>query len=548
MKNFFLKFKKQLSVSTLAILVGLASFSFVDNYFEVSKNLEIFTAAYREVDRSYVDPIEPGKMIRTAIEAMFKSLDPYTNFYSESEIEDFRFMTTGKYGGIGAVIGTIDGKTVVIDPYEGFPAGKAGLLPGDEIIEIDGTKVAGKDNDGISKLLKGSPKTKVILTIQKFGSTTPEKISIEREEITLSPVTYQGMINSEVGYIQFESFTEGSAEKIKKAFTELKAKGMKKLILDLRNNGGGSLDEAVNIVGMFVPKNSLVVDTRGRRAEYSQKYFTRNQPLDTEIPLVVLVNENSASASEIVSGCIQDYDRGVVIGERTYGKGLVQTVRPLVYNTQMKVTTAKYYTPSGRCVQEIDYSNGEHKKTDPAKRETFKTSKGRTVFGGGGVTPDIGISSDSLHEITATLLEKNLIFQFAAQVRRKEKAPASAKDIQLTEQQYQQFVQFVESKNLDFQTETEKKLQALIASAKDDDYFERISPSIESLKQTLASEKKRDLIHFKKEIKELIESELAFHYFYQRGRVEQSWANDPVLQKGIKTLSQLEEYQKIIRP
>lgn len=548
MKSILKKFKKQLSVSALAIFVGVASFSFVDNYFEVSKNLEIFTAAYREVDRSYVDPIEPGKMIRTAIEAMFKSLDPYTNFFSESEIEDFRFMTTGKYGGIGAVIGNIDGKTVVIDPYEGFPANKAGLLPGDEILEIDGTKVAGKDNDGISKLLKGSPKTKVSLSILKFGSSTPEKITIEREEITLSPVTYHGMINSEVGYIQFESFTEGSAEKIKKAFTDLKAKGMKKLILDLRNNGGGSLDEAVNIVGMFVPKNSLVVDTRGKRAEYSQKYFTRSQPIDTEIPLVVLVNENSASASEIVSGCIQDYDRGVVIGARTFGKGLVQSVRPLVYNTQMKVTTAKYYTPSGRCVQEIDYSNGEHKKTIAAKRETFKTSKGRTVFGGGGVTPDVAVLSDSLHEISATLLEKNLIFLYAAQFRRKEKSPASPKEIHLNDQQYQQFIQFVESKNIDFQTETEKKLNALIASAKDDDYYERISTSIEELKKTISNEKKRDLIHFKKEIKDLLESEIAFHYFYQRGRVEQSWSNDVVLQKGINTLSQLEEYQKIIRP
>jgi len=548
MKHFLIKFKKQLSVSTLAILVGLTSFSFVDNYFEVSKNLEIFTAAYREVDRSYVDPIEPGKMIRTAIEAMFKTLDPYTNFYSESEIEDFRFMTTGKYGGIGAVIGTIDGKTVVIDPYEGFPAGKAGLLPGDEILEIDGTKVAGKDNDGISKLLKGSPKTKVVLTIQKFGSSSQEKITLEREEISLSPVTYHGMINEEVGYIQFESFTEGSAEKIKKAFTDLKGKGMKKLILDLRNNGGGSLDEAVNIVGMFVPKNSLVVDTRGRRAEYSQKYFTRSQPIDTEIPLVVLVNENSASASEIVSGCIQDYDRGVVIGARTFGKGLVQTVRPLVYNTQMKVTTAKYYTPSGRCVQEIDYSNGGHKKMDPTKRETFKTSKGRTVFGGGGVTPDLAVISDSLHEISATLLEKNLIFQFAAQFRRKEKTPHSPQEIHLTDQQYQQFIQFVEAKNIDFQTETEKKLNSLIASAKEDDYYDRISTSIEELKKTIASEKKRDLIHFKKEIKELLESEIAFHYFYQRGRVEQSWSNDPILQKGVKTLSKIEEYQKIIRP
>lgn len=548
MKTIFQKFKKQISVSALAIFVGFTSFSFVDNYFEVSKNLEIFTAAYREVDRSYVDPIEPGKMIRSAIEAMFKSLDPYTNFYSESEIEDFRFMTTGKYGGIGAVIGTMDGKTIVIDPYEGFPANKAGLLPGDEILEIDGTKAAGKDNDGISKLLKGSPKTKVILTVLKLGSSSPEKITIEREEITLSPVTYHGMINTEVGYIQFESFTEGSAEKIKKAFADLKAKGMKKLILDLRNNGGGSLDEAVNIVGMFVPKNSLVVDTRGRRAEYSQKYFTRNQPIDTEIPLVVLVNENSASASEIVSGCIQDYDRGVVIGARTFGKGLVQTVRPLVYNTQMKVTTAKYYTPSGRCVQEIDYSNAEHKKSDPAKRETFKTSKGRTVFGGGGVTPDIAILSDSLHEISATLLEKNLIFQYAAQFRRKEKSPSSPKEIHLTDQQYQDFIKFVESKNIDFRTETEKKLNALIASAKEDDYYDRISSSIEELKKTLSAEKKRDLIHFKKEVKELLESEIAFHFFYQRGRVEQSWSHDPVLQKGISTLTKLEEYQKIIRP
>jgi carboxyl-terminal processing protease len=548
MKKLTQLINKKISISTIALVVGFSSFSFVDDYFEVSKNLEIFTAAYREVDRSYVDPIEPGKMIRTAIEAMFKTLDPYTNFYSESEIEDFRFMTTGKYGGIGAVIGNIDGKTVVIDPYEGFPAQKSGLLPGDELIEVDGNLVTGKDNDDISKLLKGAPKTKVILSIRKFGSTTTEKITLEREEIALSPVTYSGMINQDVGYVQFESFTEGSAEKIKKAFLDLKSKGMKKFILDLRNNGGGSLEEAINIVGLFVPKNSLVVDTRGRRAEYSQKYYTHNQPTDLEIPIVVLVNENSASASEIVSGCIQDYDRGIVIGARTFGKGLVQTVRPLVYNTQMKVTTAKYYTPSGRCVQEIDYSNGGHVKKDTTNREVFKTNNGRKVYGGGGVTPDIAIKSEEYHDITAYLIEKNIFFKYAAQFRRNEKSIGNAQNFHLSDAQYQSFIDFVLSQKLDFKTETEEKLKDLIASAKKDDYLVRIQNQLDDLEKKLTLEKKSDLTYFKKEIKEVLESEIAFHYYFFKGRVEQRWNDDKALQKGISLLNQPSEFQKILRP
>lgn len=545
-RSFFKR--KAVRVTSIALVVGGLSISMVDNYFELSKNMEIFSAVYKEVDKLYVDEIEPGQMMKTAIDAMLKSLDPYTNYYSESQIEDFRFMTTGKYGGIGAVVGQQDGKAVVIEVYEGFPAAKAGLQPGDVIKAIDGKDLAGKSSDDVSKLLKGSPKSTLSLSILRPGKESAFPVNITREEIKISSVPYFGMINSTVGYIKFESFTEGSANEVKNAFTALKEKGMKQLVLDLRDNGGGSLNEAVDIVGFFLPKGSLVVDTRGRTPENSEKYFTKHAPIDPTIPITVLVNEFSASASEIVSGSIQDYDRGVIVGQRSFGKGLVQTVRPLVYNTQVKVTISKYYTASGRCVQEVDYSNPLHTKIDSSKRKQFKTMNGRPVFDGGGVTPDVKLPKKEIHEITQYLVGKNYIFDFATQYKLSHPTIADAKSFKLTDKDFEDFVAFLSNKKMDYTTDSEKKLEEYKKIAEQEKYLDRVNAEFSALQAKLKQEKAKDVQHFKAEIMEVLKAEIVSRYYFAKGRIESTFNSDPEIEKAVSLLSEPSQIQKILTP
>ncbi len=398
-------------------LGGLTLFSFSNtgtNYFEISKNLDIFATLFREINTYYVDDVNVGKLMRKAIDEMLNSLDPYTNYISEAEIEDFRFQMTGQYGGIGSQVGQKGDYVVITDPYEGFPAQKEDLRAGDLIIEIEGKSTKGKTTSDISKLLKGQPGTKVKLKIKREGTGEMEKI-LTREEIRVKNVPYHGMINNETGYIKLQSFTNDAGKEVKDALVELKKNpALKNVILDVRGNPGGLLHESVNIVNVFVPQGQEVVSTRGKVKEWHKVYRTLNAAVDTEIPLVVLTNRGSASASEIVSGSIQDLDRGLVIGQKTFGKGLVQSTRPLSYNTQLKVTTAKYYTPSGRCIQALDYSHtnedGSVGAVPDSLKQAFKTRNGRKVFDGGGVDPDVTVGNPQLSKIAESLLVKQLIW------------------------------------------------------------------------------------------------------------------------------------------
>src|SRR4030095_7316815 len=421
MINLFKKSKTWL-IAIAITATGLFSISLTDEYFEISRNMDIFATLFRELNIYYVDETKPGDLMKKGIDAMLESLDPYTNYIPESEVEDYRFMTTGQYGGIGALIGQKGDQVVITDPYEGFPAQKADLRAGDVIVEIDGKSIKGKKYDEISKILKGQPKTPVKLMLKREGEAEMLEKTIVRDEIKINSVSYSGMLDNEIGYIRLTGFTDNAGIEVKDALVELKTKhNAKSVVLDLRGNPGGLLNEAVNITNIFVDKGVEVVTTKGKVKEWDKTYKALNNPVDDQIPLVVLVNSGSASASEIVSGSIQDLDRGIIIGQRTFGKGLVQTTRPLSYNSQLKVTTAKYYIPSGRCIQEVDYSHrkedGSLGKIPDSLRVAFKTSRGRTVYDGGGVAPDIEVKEKDYADISKTLGNKGYFFEYANKYR-----------------------------------------------------------------------------------------------------------------------------------
>jgi carboxyl-terminal processing protease len=436
-----------------------------DNSFEIAKNIDIFATMYKEVNNYYVDEVNPNKIMRTGIDAMLKSLDPYTVFISEDQIEDYRTMTTGEYGGIGATVGTRNGKTLIIMPFEDSPARKSGLKIGDEILQINEVKTQGKNQNDISRLLKGQPGTEVELVVKRYGATQTEKIKIKRERIKVNNVPFSDLVAEGVGYIQLTEFTQGASESIRKALEDLKSKGAKSIILDLRGNPGGLLHEAVNICNLFLNKDLDIVFTKGKIAEWNKTYKSLRPAVDTEIPLVVLANGRSASASEIVSGVIQDYDRGVLLGQRTFGKGLVQSTRPLSYNSQVKITVAKYYIPSGRCIQAIDYSHkddeGKASKIPDSLRRAFKTKAGRVVYDGAGLEPDVVVEKENLSPIAQSLVNKNLIFEYANEYALKNASIKPAKEFKLTDTEYQAFVNWVKTKDYAYTTEAEKKLSEL---------------------------------------------------------------------------------------
>ncbi|TAE90170.1 MAG: S41 family peptidase, partial [Bacteroidetes bacterium] len=416
-----IKFLRKTRWYTLLIALGLFGlFSFNNastNYFEISKNLDIFATLFREVNTYYVDDVDAGKLMKKAIDEMLESLDPYTNYISEAEAEDFRFQMTGQYGGIGSLVGTKGDYIVITDPYEGYPAQKSDLRAGDVLLEIEGKSTKGKSTSDISKLLKGQPGTQVKLLIKREGEGELLKV-VTREEIQLKNVPYYGMVSDNTGYIRLASFTQNAGKEVHDAMVELKKNAaLKHVILDVRGNPGGLLHESINIVNVFIPTGQEVVSTKGKVQEWDKSYKSLNQPVDVEIPLVVLTNRGSASASEIVSGSIQDLDRGVVIGQKTFGKGLVQSTRPLTYNSQLKVTTAKYYTPSGRCIQALDYSHrnpdGSVGNVPDSLKKVFKTKGGRKVLDGGGVDPDIATKQNNYSKITESLLTNYLIFDYA---------------------------------------------------------------------------------------------------------------------------------------
>ncbi len=547
MKKRITKIVAIISIATISI----TSFGFADSYFEVSKNLDIFATLFRELNIYYVDDADPGKLMKTGIDAMLESLDPYTNFIPESNMEDYKMMTTGQYGGIGALIQTQDDKVVISEPYEGYGAFKAGLRAGDKIIAIDGKSALGKTSSEIREFLLGQPGTTLEITIERPGDTKQFTKTVTREEVKIKDVPYFGMLKDSVGYIRLTGFTESASAEVKTALISLKEQHAKSIILDLRGNGGGLLRESVNIVNLFVEKGTPVVSTKGKITEWDKEYKALSTPIDTKIPLAVLIDGGSASASEIVSGSLQDNDRAVIIGSLSFGKGLVQQVRPLSYNSKLKVTVAKYYTPSGRCIQKLDYSHrSEEGKVDeiPDSLITeFKTiNNKRSVFDGKGISPDIDVERKMLSDISASLLLKNLFFNYATDYRIKHETISEVNDFSLSDEEYEDFVHFLEGKDYSYTTESEDILTKLEEATKEDKYFDDVKTEYEALKTKLTHNKKGDLYKFKDEIKYILESEIVTRFYYQKGQIEISLKNDPTLDEAVKTLNNQDLYQSIL--
>lgn len=542
---------KWIGISLLLILL-IAYRQPTEKYFEIAKSLDIFATLFKEVNANYVDDIDPKKLIKEGIDGMLGSLDPYTDYIPEEQIENFRITTTGQYGGIGALIGIINNKTVITHPYKGFPAYNAGIKVGDELIAVDGKDVKNKGTSDVSALLKGQPKTEVEVRLKRMGLKEEVVLKIKREKISVGNVSHYTLLEKGVGYIQLEDFTPGAAKEVAEALLELKGKGANKLILDLRDNPGGLLHEAVNIVSLLMPKGLDVVSTKGKVEDWNKTYTTLNNPIDTEIPIVVLANENSASASEIVAGSLQDYDRAVLIGRKTFGKGLVQTTRGLAYNAQLKVTTAKYYIPSGRCIQAVDYGNRAEDGTvgkfaDSLKKE-FKTKAGRKMYDGGGLDPDIAIQQEFLGSVTESLLLNGYIFDYASVYTNEHAAPTNLKDFSLSDQQYDQFTEWLQKQNFRYNTGMEKSIRELMESAKEERYYSEMESQLTQLKKQVEVNKANDLVRFKPEIKELLEQQIAFHYNLVEGQATVALRKDEAVQQAILLLNDPVSYKKILGP
>jgi carboxyl-terminal processing protease len=541
----------------LIALLGITAFVSVyaikakDNFFEISKNLEIFATLYRELNMFYVDETQPGDLMKTGIDAMLESLDPYTNYITESDIEDFRFMTTGQYGGIGSLIRSADDGIYISEPYKGFPAQVAGLKAGDRILKIDGKEIDGKDQEEISAMLKGQSGTALTVTVKRFDEIM--EVPLTRQEIKIPDVPYYGMIDDEVGYIRLTSFTRSASKEVKAAFAELKERhGMQKLVFDLRGNGGGLLMEAVNIVNIFVPKGQEVVKTKGRVSDWERSHVTLNEPVDLNIPLVILVDQGSASASEIVAGTIQDLDRGVVIGNRTFGKGLVQETRNLQYNSRLKLTVAKYYTPSGRCIQKLDYSHrgsdGNVEEVPDSLLKPFETRNGRKVMDGRGIEPDLTIENRDFPQVLASLLNENLFFFFATGYAAQKESIDSAKTFHLTDEEYAEFVRYLDGKDYQYTTDTEEDLKGLMETAKKEKYFALAEAEFRLLEDKLSQKKNKDLYLFREDIQLVLENEIVSRYYFQRGRIEATLASDVAIDEAIRVFQDMANYKGILRP
>lgn len=545
------KYRFPASILALVVIVGLFSFNNPnERYFEITKNLDIFSTLFKEVNAYYVDEINPNKLIKTGIDAMLASLDPYTNYIPEDDIEDYRTMTTGQYGGIGAVIGHRNDKNVIMMPYEGFPAHKAGLKIGDEIIKVNEVDVIGKSTSDISQLLKGQANTKLTVTINRYSMDGPLVLEITREKITIDNVPYSGMVTNDIGYIKLSDFTTGAGKEVKKSLENLKKEGAQKIILDLRGNPGGLLNEAVNVSNVFINQGSEVVSTKGKVTDWNKTYKALNQPADIDIPVAVLTNGRSASAAEIVSGVIQDYDRGVLVGQKTFGKGLVQATRPLTYNSQLKITTAKYYIPSGRCIQAINYSDRNEDGSvgvmpDSLKSE-FMTQNGRKVFDGGGVDPDLEVEPIMPAPITFSLSTKGLLFEYALMYHYSHENIVSAKEFKLTDEEYQDFVTWLGDKEYDYTTKVEKTIENLTKYAKSEKYFDTIKDELEDLEKKAMHNKENDLIEFKEEIKSVLEDRIVENYYLMKGNFEGSFDSDIQIKSAIEVLQDTVQYNSIL--
>ena len=527
-----------------------------DPYFEIAKNLDIYTNLFKELNTFYVDPIEPGKLVKTGVDAMLQELDPYTNFISEADVEEYEIMTTGKYGGIGANMQRKGNDIYVADVYENSPAHKAGLHPGDMVESIDGQSLKGKTIEDLGSLLKGSPGTQLKMKVKDAYTQIVSEKLITRGEIEISSVPYAGLVGAQndIAYVRLTQFTQQCGNAVKDAYDSLKKvqPSLRGMVLDLRNNPGGLLDEAVNICNIFIDKGQSVLTTRYRIEEMNKEYKTTIQAWNKDLPLAVLVNKSSASASEIVAGTIQDLDRGVVIGERSYGKGLVQVTRPLGFKSHLKLTVARYYTPSGRCIQALDYTrrnaDGSVGLIADSLKKTFKTKGGRNVLSGGGVSPDVAVTDEPMSLIAVTLYTKNYIFDYATEYASKHKTIAAPDKFALTDEEFNQFAKWVENKDYSYKSETELQLDSLKKTALKEKYFESVKSEFDAMKTKLSHDKKQDLIKHKDQIKHILESEIASRYYYTRGRMAQTMQYDKELEKAVSLINTPEEYSKLLKP
>lgn len=553
---------KKILAGVLIVLVGIGVISFKedDRNFQIAKNLDLFNSIFKELDMFYVDTIDAEKMIQNGVRGMLALTDPYTEYYPEEEMSSVKELTTGKYGGIGAAIRYYEAKDriAVIEPTEGMPAAEAGVKAGDIILAVGGKEMVRGDmkpqdfSEKVSQALRGEPGTSFILKVMRplKNDSTILEFKITRKSIRTNPVPYYGMVRDSIGYLALSSFTENCSKDFKKAFIELKQKGAKALILDLRDNGGGSLSEAIDIVNFFVPKGQEIVVTKGKLKQAQGSYKTENEPIDTKIPLAVLVNGGSASASEIVSGSLQDLDRAVIIGTRTYGKGLVQTIRPLPYNGTLKVTTSKYYIPSGRCIQAIDYAkknaDGSVARTPDSLTNVFHTAAGREVRDGGGIRPDIEVKGDRIPNIVFYLMNEDIIFDYATQYCWDHPTMESVESFKLTDEDYRAFKELVKSRDFTYDRQSEKMLKSLKEVAEFEGYMEGASEEFKALEKKLNHNLDRDLDYFSKQIKTYIAQEIVTRYFYQRGAAMERLKDDEDLEKAISVLKDGKQYSEIL--
>lgn len=543
---------KFIIVISLLLVVGVSTGFLISQEtrdFRIAKNLDIFFSLFRELNTFYVDDIDPDKVIKSGIDNMLKTLDPYTVYFPESEADEFAIMTTGKYGGIGSLVRSTGDYVVISEVYRGFPADKAGIRPGDLLKKVDGISLKGFASDKVSERLKGNPGTEISLTIERNGKEAV--YPLKREKIVLPSVPYYGMIDSKTGYIRFTSFTQNCTEDVKTALNALKSENVQQIILDLRGNPGGLLTEAVGVVNLFVGEGNEVVSTKGKVKQFDEDFKTSKQPVDEKIPLAVIINRGSASASEIVAGALQDLDRAVIVGQRSYGKGLVQITRPLSYNTQLKVTTAKYYIPSGRCIQARDFSHpnedGSVGIIPDSLITEFRTRNGRVVKDGGGIAPDMEILPSALSQISSELFIRNFIFDFATKYYWSHPELKSADQFAFTDQDYDDFKKFLINRKFSYRTSTEESLNELIANAKKEKYYDIHKDLFDDLEKDVTHNLEHDLTMFKSEITDLIEDEIISRYFYETGAIAWTIKKDEQILKARDILNDKLEYNSILK-
>jgi len=543
--------KKSIFLLVFALNFNISAFSQNDRMFEVMKNLEIFSTIIKHLHLHYVEDIQPGELMKVGIDAMLQSLDPFTVFIPEAQIEDLRLFAHGSYEGVGMLILSRDGGTFISEIYEGFPAHLAGLLVGDQILAINDVEVGNRTSAEVSVLLRGRANTPLTLRVQRYGQGNPLEKTLMRRTIRFDNVSHSAILAENIAYIKLDRFTEGAANEVRDAFLRLREDGATSLILDLRGNGGGLMNEAADIVSLFVDRGLTVVNVRGRIEDRNQTFRTRNEPIDREIPIVVLIDRGSASASEIVAGALQDYDRAVIIGQRSFGKGLVQNILPLDYNAQLKITTARYHIPSGRCIQAFNFADrdedGFARRVPDSLRTAFQTQGGRTVYDGDGIEPDIELEPEMMSNITAVLFARLHFFDFVNQFQYRNPTIASPAEFEVSDELFNEFVAFLDGRDIEYQTQTEFLLEELTRVAKEENYFDAIRESLALVKSKLAIGKQADLIKHKNEIKTILGLEIVGRYFFQRGATEFALRGDRVTQKAIEILQDLDRYHEILR-